>query len=625
MKKWYVVPVVVVFLFTSLCATAAGTQGMHQKELKDNKGPQQKAENQSKANVKPGIEELLDKHLDWVKGKKVGLITNPTGIDRHWKSDIDLLYENDNVNMTALFGPEHGIRGDREAGDYVESYTDEKTGLPVYSLYGPTWKPTQDMLEDVDVLLFDIQDIGSNVYTYIYTLGFAMEAAAEQDKQLIVLDRPNAIGGDRVEGPVRDPDTVSFMGRFLLPVRHGMTAGELATMWNHEYSLGINLKVAKMKDWKRTMHFEDTGLPWIQTSPNIPTPTSADLYTGTELVEDTNLSTGLGTTKPFELLGAPWIKPVALANELNNRDIPGVRFRSAYFTPQYSDYQGELVGGIQIHIDDPHKINLVSLGLNVLDAMRDQNPDKFDIKASYDQLIGDPDIREMINNDRPVNEIIDSWQDELTDWKHNVRDKYLLYSPYPKDAKPYQKQPVLGILPLDLDVTPGQEKELTAHGVDKNGNNLDIPEDEVKWQVKGDIGAIENGILKPAKTGKGQVIASYDGLTAKREVTVDENVIENIRRSTHDDYTRIVFDLNKNTDFDISEEKAKLTLHIPYAKKGGELKDEGAIEIKNSPVVSEIHYEFNNDEFTAEFQLKKDTVDYETPSFSDRIVVDLRH
>lgn len=200
-----------------------------------------------KSRVTPGIEIFLEDHIDWVKDKKVGLITNPTGVDRNLVSDIDLLYNHSEVNLTALFGPEHGIRGDQEAGEYVDSYVDEKTGLPVYSLYGPTWKPTEEMLENVDVLLFDIQDIGSNVYTYIYTLGFAMEAAAEFDKELIVLDRPNPIGGEKVEGPLRSESTVSFMGRFLLPVRHGMTVGELATMWNHEYSMGVNLKVAKMK------------------------------------------------------------------------------------------------------------------------------------------------------------------------------------------------------------------------------------------------------------------------------------------------------------------------------------------------------------------------------------------
>ncbi|GAK03760.1 hypothetical protein JCM19037_2106 [Geomicrobium sp. JCM 19037] len=253
--------------------------------------------------VIPGVEVFLDEHLDWVKDQRVGLVTNMTGVDRNLDSTADLFYEHEDINMTAMYGPEHGIRGNVEAGEYIESYIDERTGLPVYSLYGPTWKPTEDMLEDVDVLVFDIQDIGSNVYTYIYTLGFLMEAAAEERMPVIVLDRPNAIGGERVEGPLRTADTVSFMGRYLLPVRHGMTAGELAVMWNHEHALGVDLRVAEMKGWERDMHFEDTGLPWVMTSPNIPTPDSATLYTGTILVANSNLSEGLGTTRPFELVG----------------------------------------------------------------------------------------------------------------------------------------------------------------------------------------------------------------------------------------------------------------------------------------------------------------------------------
>ena len=575
--------------------------------------------------VIPGIEVFLEKHVDWVKDKRVGLITNPTGVDREMQSDISLLFSNSNVNLTALFGPEHGIRGDREAGEYVESYTDEKTGLPVYSLYGPTWQPTEEMLEDVDVLLFDIQDIGSNVYTYIYTLGFAMEAAAKYDKALIVLDRPNAIGGSKVEGPVRDAGTVSFMGRFLLPVRHGMTIGELATMWNHEYGLGIDLKVAKMDGWERTMHYEDTGLPWVQPSPNIPTPTTADLYAGTELVEDTNLTTGLGTTKPFELLGAPWIDAEALADELNKRDISGVRFRSAHFTPQFSKYKGKLVSGIQVHVDDPQSIDLVALGLHLLDAMRDQDPEKFSIDASYGQLIGDPDIREMILDDRPVEEMMASWEEELEEWKNNVRSKYLLYPPFPNEGEPYEKQPVLGILPLDVEVSVGEEIELTVHGVDEHGRNLDIDQDEVKWQIEESIGTVENNVFIPAQQGKGKLTASYNGLSTDRKVTVDQNIIRNIRHAVHSNYTRAVFDLNKNADYEIEEANGKIILQVPFAERGGELEESGVIKIQNSPIVSEINYRFEAKAFIAEFQLKEDAVTFETPSFSDRIVVDVMH
>ncbi|WP_164667997.1 exo-beta-N-acetylmuramidase NamZ family protein [Virgibacillus doumboii] len=384
--------------------------------------------NNNYQSVVPGIEVFLKERLDWIKDKKVGLITNPTGVDRHLTSDIDLLYQHPDVHLTSLYGPEHGIRGNLEGGEHVQSYTDSRTGLPVYSLYGDTWKPTKEMLEDVEVLLFDIQDIGSNVYTYIYTLGFVMEAAAEFEKEVIVLDRPNPIGGIKVEGPLRSADAVSFMGRFLLPIRHGLTIGELAIMWNHEYSLGVNLKVAEMQGWKRMMHYKDTGLPWVMTSPNIPTEESSYLYAGTELLADTTLSTGIGTTKPFELVGAPWVNGEQLEREMTDRKISGVMFRSVYYTPMHGKDQGRLIGGVQVHIDEPSKIDLVSLGLNLVDGMRNQNPDEFKMEPGYVNIIGNSEVVKMISTKEPIDKVIDSWTDELNEWITEVRNKYLLYS-----------------------------------------------------------------------------------------------------------------------------------------------------------------------------------------------------
>lgn len=583
-------------------------------------------EPEKQGRVVPGIEVFLEGHSDWVKGKKVGLITNPTGVNRELASDIDLLHDHPDVQLTALFGPEHGIRGDQPAGEYVESYIDERTGLPVYSLYGPTWKPTEKMLEDVDVLLFDIQDIGSNVYTYIYTLGFAMEAAAEFDKRLIVLDRPNPIGGTRVEGPVRDEDTVSFMGRFLLPVRHGMTIGELATMWNHEYALGIDLRVAKMKGWQRTMHYEDTGLPWVLTSPNIPTPDSANLYAGTELVDNTPFSTGLGTTKPFELVGAPWINGEELADELNSRGIPGVTFRPAYFTPMFSQYEGERVDGVQVHIQKADEIDLVQLGLHLVDAMRDQQPEKFNLDATYDELIGDKRVRPMLEANAPIEEILNVWQDELDFWTKEVRNRYLLYGPYPKDAKPYKPKAILGILPLDLELAPGQSKEVTVHGVDANGRKLEISPEEIDWEVKGDVGYIENGVFTAVKEGKGKLVAKKGDMTAERNVVVAKNVVENIRYGVHSQYTRIVFDLNKTTEYDIKLEGSEIVVSVPYAEKGGQLDGEGTVTVGSSPVVSSVHYSFAQENmFEARLQLKRDDVAFQTPTYSNRVVIDVMH
>ncbi|WP_325167456.1 exo-beta-N-acetylmuramidase NamZ family protein [Lederbergia citri] len=583
-------------------------------------------ENEGSTKVQPGIEVLLESHLDWIKGKRVGLVTNPTGVDSNLVSTVDILYEHPDINLTALFGPEHGIRGDQPAGAYVESYIDERTGLPVYSLYGSTWKPSKKMLENVDVLLFDIQDVGSNVYTYIYTLGFVMEAAAEYDKEVIVLDRPNPTGGVRVEGPVRTPDTVSFMGRFLLPVRHGMTVGELATMWNHEYNLGVNLKVAKMKGWKRTMHFEDTGLPFVLTSPNIPTTETAFLYTGTELLDDTSLSTGLGTTKPFELLGAPWINGEDLADDLNGRKIKGVSFRAAYFTPMFGNYQGQRLGGVQVHIENESAINLVELGLHIVDAMKDQHPEKFKITSSYDSLIGDKRVRPMILEDRSVEEITNLWKDELNDWVHNVRNHYLLYGPYPEKAQPYKNKGVLGIFPYDLELAPGQSKDLTVISFDKDGKKINIEPSLLSWKVEGDVGSINGNTFTAEKAGTGLVTLNYKDLQGKRSVIVAQNIINNIRHSVNPGYARVVFDLNKNTDYQISEEKGLLILTVPYAEIGPPLStnENKTITIANSPIISKVTFDIvNGHTFEARFHLKVDKVRYEDPYFSNRIVIDL--
>ncbi|NWO14910.1 DUF1343 domain-containing protein [Virgibacillus sp.] len=575
----------------------------------------------------PGIEVFLNEHLAWVEDKRVGLITNHTGVTSDLKRSIDLLYKHPEVCLTALYSPEHGIRGNREAGEYVESYVDEKTGLPVYSLYGSTWKPKEEMLEDVDVLLFDIQDIGSNVYTYIYTLGFVMEAAAEYDKQIIVLDRPNPIGGMKVEGPLRSEDAVSFMGRFLLPVRHGMTVGELALMWNHEYSMGIDVKVAKVKGWRRNVYFSNTELPWVLTSPNIPTEETAYLYTGTELLDDTSLSTGLGTTKPFELVGAPWIESEALAEEMNKRNLAGVKFRPAYFTPKFGKYKGELIGGVQVHISNISEVDLVSLGLNLVDAMRDQNPEKFKMNKSYVHLIGDTEVPNKIMNDHPVSEIIDSWQEDLNKWVKNVRNRYLIYPPYPDKAKPYKPKGVLGIMPLDVEMVPGQNVALALKGYDKSGRKLEIDANLINWTVSGNIGYVENETFHAEKEGEGQITAKYGNNTANRKIVVSTRYINNIRYGIHSNYTRVVFDLNmRMNDFKLVEGENILKIQIPYANICGELLQEGGIiEISNSPVLSSIEYLKKDTMFLANFHLQERKVFYETPDFASRLVVDIKH
>ncbi|HUR38946.1 MAG TPA: DUF1343 domain-containing protein, partial [Planctomycetota bacterium] len=284
------------------------------------------------APVRTGVEVLVRDGFKPLRGKRVGLVTNHTGIDSERRATIDLLAAGKGHTLTALFSPEHGLRGTEDAN--VSSGKDAKTGLPVHSLYGKTRKPTAEMLKDVDLLVFDIQDVGARYYTYCTTLALVMEAAREHDKALLVLDRPNAIGGDAVEGPVLDEALRgNFIGYFALPTRHGMTVGELARLYNDEFRIGCRLDVVKMEGWTRAQHFDDTGLPWVNPSPNMRSLTAAIAYPGLGALEATNVSVGRGTEKPFVWYGAPWIDGPALCRELESRKLPGVRWKPASFRP----------------------------------------------------------------------------------------------------------------------------------------------------------------------------------------------------------------------------------------------------------------------------------------------------
>ncbi|PLR91112.1 exo-beta-N-acetylmuramidase NamZ family protein [Bacillus sp. T33-2] len=382
---------------------------------------------------KLGVEVLLNEQKDLIKGKKVGLITNPTGVDQEMNSIVDLLHDDPEVELTALYGPEHGVRGSAQAGQYVEYYVDEKTGLPVYSLYGKTRKPTPEMLEDVEVLLFDIQDVGTRFYTYIYTMALAMEAAKENNIPIIVLDRPNPLGGTKVEGPVLEPKYASFIGQYAIPIRHGMTVGELAKLFNKEFGIGAALTVVEMKGWKRNMYYDDTPLQWVLPSPNMPTLDTALVYPGGALIEGTNLSEGRGTTKPFELLGAPFINSDDLAEKLNSLKLPGVKFRAASFIPTFSKHSGVLSHGVQYHITDRDAFKPVETGLHVVKTIHDMYPDKFQFRAEgsngisfFDNLTGNRWIRDGINQGKSVEELTEQWQDGLDEFK-KTRKKYLLY------------------------------------------------------------------------------------------------------------------------------------------------------------------------------------------------------
>ncbi|WP_413603516.1 exo-beta-N-acetylmuramidase NamZ domain-containing protein [Exiguobacterium profundum] len=380
-----------------------------------------------KPKVELGVDRLME-NPEILKGKRVGLITNPTGINAERTSIVDLFYQSDDFELTALYGPEHGVRGDAQAGSTVSSYIDDVTGLPVYSLYGATKKPTAEMLQDVDVLVFDIQDVGTRYYTYIYTMAYAMEAAAENGIPFVVLDRPNPQGGLRVDGPVLDPDYSSFIGLYPIPLKHGMTVGELARLFNTEYQIQADLEVVKMKGWKRSMMYEDTGLPFVMPSPNMPTTDTVNVYPATGLFEGTNLSEGRGTTKPFQLIGAPYIKAHEYANELNELELPGVAFRAASFTPTFSKHAGKLTHGVEVYVTDPARFESTRTGIAMIQTAHDMYPDDFEFLANdfITKLTGNAYVKDMILEGAPLEDILTKIEDER-DAFLPIRKEYLLY------------------------------------------------------------------------------------------------------------------------------------------------------------------------------------------------------
>ncbi len=377
--------------------------------------------------VLTGLEVLQKKNFSILRKKNVGLITNHTGITKKAEHIVDLLYKAPNVKLVAIFTPEHGFYGNVDT--FIEGVsTEPKTGLPIYSLYGKIKKPTPEMLKNVDVLVFDIQDIGARFYTYITTLGLCMEAAKENNKLMVVLDRPNPITGVYVEGNVTDKKFIGqFATYFPLAVRHGMTIGELALMFNKEYKINCKLKVIKMQGWKREMWFDETGLPWVNTSPNIRSLSAAILYPGVAYFEaGTNVTEGRGTEKPFEYVGAPWINGKLWAEELNSRNIPGVVFEPVKFVPTAYKYKGQQCEGVYIKVVDRNKLKVVELGIHMLDSVIKLYKDEFFLPEGFDILAGKSYIREMLIKREPVNKIVSQWEEELKAFLKK-RKKYLLY------------------------------------------------------------------------------------------------------------------------------------------------------------------------------------------------------
>lgn len=377
--------------------------------------------------VKLGIDNF-DKYRYVFEGKRVGLITNSTGMNSNFESTVDVLRTK--TNLVALFSPEHGIRGAVKAGDAVTTTVDEKTQLPIYSLYGATKKPTPEMLADVDVLAFDIQDVGARSYTYIYTMAYAMQSCKELGKTMVIFDRPNPIGGMQVEGGVIKPGFESFIGMYPIPIRHGMTVGELAKLFNTEFGIGCNLVVIEMTGWKREMLFNETGLPWVMTSPNIPTPETALVYPGTGIFGGTNISEGVGTTKPFEFVGAPWLDANGLAEKMTALHLPGVIFRPTYFTPRFGLYQGEPCAGVQLHVTDAKAFQAVKTGISLLYTIKQMGGDEFSFKSrgksedSIDLSIGDDSVRK---GKYSLSELWIVWENEANKFR-DMSKKYYLYN-----------------------------------------------------------------------------------------------------------------------------------------------------------------------------------------------------
>lgn len=383
----------------------------------------------------------------------MGLITNPSGIDRHRRSLIDLFIQNPLIDLVALYGPEHGIRGKAQAGEFIPYLKDETYGLPVYSLYGQsqtlgtegngkmdermrsfdtvqTGKLLEPaMIEGVDVIIYDIQDVGTRIYTYVATMAYSMQACAEAGLEFIVLDRPNPINGEDMEGPILDyPRYSSFVGLYPIPVRHAMTSGELARMFNEKHLMKkANLIVIPMQGWARNMWFDETGIPWISPSPNMPTLKTATIYPGQVFVEGTNISEGRGTDTPFELFGAPWIDGSELTKSLNGLHLPGVRFEQAAFTPVFSKYRGELCEGSRIQIEDRSVFKPLMTTLSILKAILEKYAGDFAFHNDYfDKIMGNSEVRHKLLQGQSISEIVGTYDPQL-DQFGALRKPYLLY------------------------------------------------------------------------------------------------------------------------------------------------------------------------------------------------------
>ncbi|MCA1564970.1 MAG: DUF1343 domain-containing protein [Acidobacteria bacterium] len=390
-----------------------------------------------KRKIKLGIEELLSKRVDLLRGARVGLICNQASVDHEWRHSADLCRAGGDFKLNALFGPQHGIRGEAQDNMIESPHSfDAETGLPVYSLYSETREPTAAMLEEIDAFVFDMQDVGCRIYTFVYTLANCMRAARKYGKRVVVCDRPNPIGGEKVAGNVLEPEYASFVGQFPLPTRHGMTVCELAKMFREHWGIECELDLVLMDGWTRELWFDETDAKWVWPSPNIPTLDSATIFPGTVHLEGTQMSEGRGTTRPFELIGAPYIDAAKYRGELDSLDLPGVHFRASSFQPTFQKHAGVACGGVQIHVTDRGQFEPVITGIATVKVARELYPEHFLWKQPpyeyvYDQnpfdvIAGTASLRESLERGDSLDALQASWDANLKAFM-DVRTKYLLY------------------------------------------------------------------------------------------------------------------------------------------------------------------------------------------------------
>jgi uncharacterized protein YbbC (DUF1343 family) len=380
------------------------------------------------AAVLPGIETFLADVPPALRGKRVGLITNHTGIDRARNTDIDLIARHPQLKLVALLAPEHGIRGNAEAGERIENESDPRTGVPIHSLYTSEDRgPTPEMLRDVDVLVYDLQEVGGRTWTYVSTMALSMRAAARKGIPFVVLDRPNPIGGEIVEGALLDPRFSSFVGMYPIPARHGMTVGELATLFNRKHGIGADLIVARVAGWRRSRWQDETGLPWVNPSPNLRSLAALTSYPGSVYFEGTNLSEGRGTDRPFEQIGASWLNAAEVARVMNGMRLPGIRFEAITMpvAPTAARFPGQTIPAIRFSVTDRRSYRPVRASLLLIDEIRRQHPREFAWSRTIDRLTGSDRVRLAIEGGR-LPALLDEWDREAAEWLVS-REPYLLY------------------------------------------------------------------------------------------------------------------------------------------------------------------------------------------------------